>query len=380
MPNRQISVEFILLWRTVSRLLALTHRKQLRADKSAYKRTQVIERQAPQVPPIYIYNPADGSSPLRRFTGLPEESLLVLGARRTPPIPCPTSSTPTSLSVLTSVGYRQLTTEEFFWATAKLKPDIIVGAGDIAHGAEKVSKKKIDKTTDRTTKWMLEHTKARRETGKSNPSEAQPLLYAPILPLPAESQSWYINRLVDDMLADVDGLAVYDADTIRGLPPALCTLPRLGLSEPKNPNALLREIALGMDLLTVPFIGAVTDAGIALDFSFPVKQDLKTNASEPKSLGIDMWQSDHAVDLSPLSLDCSCYSCKNHHRAYLQHLLAAKEMLGWVLLQIHNHHTMDLFFAGIRDSIVNGSFDEDTTTFQRIYESELPAKTGQGPR
>lgn len=311
---------------------------------------------------------------------MPDNTLLVMGARRTPPIPCPTSSGPLSISVLTSVGFRQLPTKEYTEAAAKLKPDILVGPGDIPFGAERVSKKKIYKVTDRTTSWMLEHVKARVKEDEAGTPGTQPLLYAPLLPIPVESQRWYMEHLVDDMLSHVHGLAVYDVDTVPDLPAELKPLPRLGLTEPKNPNSLLREIAQGIDVFTIPFVGAVTDAGIAFDFSFPVRADEKPNPAALKPLGVDMWRSEHAVDLSPLSPGCSCFACTNHHRAYMQHLLAAKEMLGWVLLQIHNHHTMDVFFTGVRQSIANGSFEEDVTAFQRIYEPELPAKTGQGPR
>ena len=41
-------------------------------------------------------------------------------------------------------------------------------------------------------------------------------------------------------------------------------------------------------------------------------------------------------DLTPLVLDCKCYTCKNHTRAYISHLIKHKEMTGAVLLTIHN--------------------------------------------
>lgn len=55
-------------------------------------------------------------------------------------------------------------------------------------------------------------------------------------------------------------------------------------------------------------------------------------------------------------------------------------MLGWVLLQIHNHHILSTFFSGIRSSLLNGTFTADAEKFARFYESELPEKTGKGPR
>ena len=95
-----------------------------------------------------------------------------------------------------------------------------------------------------------------------------------------------------------------------------------------------------------------------------------------------MSSQDHQVSLQPLREGCACYTCTRHHRAYLHHLLNAKEMLGWTLLQIHNHQVVSDFFAGIRSSIAAepSTFDENTQRFSRVYESEIPKGTGQRPR
>jgi len=77
---------------------------------------------------------------------------------------------------------------------------------------------------------------------------------------------------------------------------------------------------------------------------------------------------------------CKCYACRKHHRAYVQHLLTAKEMTAWVLLQIHNVKIVSNFFAAIRGSITRGTFEEDCKTFAQTYEEEFPEQTGHGPR
>ena len=41
---------------------------------------------------------------------------------------------------------------------------------------------------------------------------------------------------------------------------------------------------------------------------------------------------------------------------------------------------MDLFFCGIRASIIAGTFSNDVLNFQKVYEHELPEFKGQGPR
>ena len=41
-------------------------------------------------------------------------------------------------------------------------------------------------------------------------------------------------------------------------------------------------------------------------------------------------------DWRPLDEECDCYACKNYTRAYIRHLIKAKEILGVRLLSIHN--------------------------------------------
>jgi queuine tRNA-ribosyltransferase len=61
-------------------------------------------------------------------------------------------------------------------------------------------------------------------------------------------------------------------------------------------------------------------------------------------------------------------------------LLQAKEMLGWVLLQVHNHAIMDAFFAGVRASIEAGTFEADRSAFEMYYDRDLPVGGGPKPR
>lgn len=301
-------------------------------------------------------------------------------------MPCPAANTNTALSILTSVGFRQITSEDYAAATQRLQPDIVLGLGDIPLGQQQPGLKRIDKMSDRTEKWTRDIVSARRGLDKTAKSpKASYEIFAPVLPVGRELQSWYLDHLVDDMLEEISGLVIYDSHMLAELPDELQLLPRLSFDLPSSPQKLLYQISLGMDIFVVPFIADATDAGIALDFSFPppANSAIET-ASEisinKKSLGIDMWQPSHATSLRPFSAGCTCYACTKHHRAYVQHLLASKEMLGWVLIQFHNHTAIDAFFAGVRESIARGTFEEDKKAFEAFYEPELPEKTGQGPR
>lgn len=279
--------------------------------------------------------------------------------------------------MLTSVGFRQLEEGDYVEAIRKLQPDFVIGLADLV-SAKPPGVKRREKMVDRTHAWTRDATS--RLYGAMSDSEipVKSLFLAPLLPLEKELQFLYIQELEDEMKEFVSGFAHFDSSTVSAVPESMSQLVRMSLAGPATPHQILREISLGIDLTTLPFIAAASDAGLALDFTFP-QPSLKDN-SAPLPLASDMWLSDHAVDTSPLAPSCECYTCKNHHRAYIQHLLNAKEMLAWTLLQIHNHHVTDNFFAAVRNSILNGTFAQDVETFERTYLSEFPTPTGQGPR
>jgi len=259
----------------------------------------------------------------------------------------------------------------------KLSPDIIIGLADMPYG-ESAGLRRTQKMSTRTEKWTKDMINVNSGTEASSISRERPNLFVPILPINREAQYLYLDLLADELKDNIDGLALYVADSFTIVPARLAHLPRMSMTGASQPQDVLRDIQLGADICAIPFISAATDAGIALDFVFPAHGE--PDKRERLAMGIDMWTADHATDVLPLTSDCRCYVCQKHHRAYIQHLLSAKEMLAWVLLQIHNLKTMDDFFAGIRRTIQEGTFENEVKKFEDIYEAELPTKTGQGPR
>lgn len=258
-----------------------------------------------------------------------------------------------------------------------LRPDIFLAPGD-AIVDHKPSQKRAEKMGDRTAAWLRDAIAVKEATIEKGQNFS---LFAPILPVPLEMQNWYLRELAEDFRQGIDGLYVHDAHSVVDLPESLQNLPRLAFTTPIGPAEILYQMSLGVDLFVTPFTSSATDAGIALTFTFPKSSQAANGASEVcKAIGIDLWDAVHAIDISPFVPGCTCYACQKHHRAYLHHLLSAKEMLAWVLLQMHNHHIMEQFFTDVRASIVNGTFDQDRETFERTYESELPVTDGKGPR
>ncbi len=65
-----------------------------------------------------------------------------------------------------------------------------------------------------------------------------------------------------------------------------------------------------------------------------------------------------SLDNQPIDAQCNCYTCSNFSRAYLRHLIVAKEMLAATLISIHNIHTLVELSQRIRQSILEKRFTE----------------------
>lgn len=69
----------------------------------------------------------------------------------------------------------------------------------------------------------------------------------------------------------------------------------------------------------------------------------------------------------PVVTDCACYTCTHYTQAYIHHLAHAKELLVNTLLTIHNEHYIVGLVARIRQSIVDGCFEEFRDEFLARY-------------
>jgi len=83
--------------------------------------------------------------------------------------------------------------------------------------------------------------------------------------------------------------------------------------------------------------------------------------------------STYAEDFTPLDAKCSCYTCKNFSRAYLRHLFNAKEMLGLVLLSLHNVYFFLDLMRRIRAAIKEDKFSQFKQMFLLEYNNQICA-------
>ena len=137
------------------------------------------------------------------------------------------------------------------------------------------------------------------------------------------------------------------------------TTPQLPKDRPRylmgvgKPDDLVAAVARGIDMF---------------DCVLPTRSG-RTNQVFTRRGTLNMRNTRHKEDTRPLDADCSCYTCTNYSRAYLNHLVMAKEILGMMLLTRHNLHYYQELMAGMRVAIEAGTFAKFQTYFSAEYTS-----------
>ena len=73
---------------------------------------------------------------------------------------------------------------------------------------------------------------------------------------------------------------------------------------------------------------------------------------------LNLFNAKYELDSRPISEECNCPTCRNYSRAYIRHLLKAKEMLGMRLCVLHNLHFYNNMMSEIREAIEQERYQE----------------------
>lgn len=96
------------------------------------------------------------------------------------------------------------------------------------------------------------------------------------------------------------------------------------------------------------------------------------NAAITRTGRLNLVNAAFARDARPIDEDCDCYTCRSFTRAYLRHLIIAKEMLAATLLSIHNLYTLLSLARDLRRAILEGRYD----VFAREFFTHRNVETG----
>ncbi len=90
---------------------------------------------------------------------------------------------------------------------------------------------------------------------------------------------------------------------------------------------------------------------------------------------INLFNQKYEKDMRPIEEGCSCPACRRYSRAYIRHLLKAKEMLGMRLCVLHNLYFYNTMMTEIRDALDAGRFaaykKEKLERMQRIQSGSM---------
>jgi queuine tRNA-ribosyltransferase len=113
------------------------------------------------------------------------------------------------------------------------------------------------------------------------------------------------------------------------------------------------------------FIGVA--AGVdTFDCVLPTRNG-RTGGIYTKKGKIQIPNAEYKDDFGPLDEGCECPTCKVHTRAYVHHLFRTKELLGPVLASMHNIFFLTNLTQKIRQSIMDGRFEEYREKFLSSY-------------
>lgn len=119
-----------------------------------------------------------------------------------------------------------------------------------------------------------------------------------------------------------------------------------------RPEDLLVGVAAGIDLF---------------DCVMPTRNGRNATAFTDEGI-VKLRNAKHERDPQPLEATCECYGCRNFSRAYLHHLFRVDEMLGPILLSLHNIAYYLRLMRDTRQAIVDGRFEEFHTERRRGWE------------
>ena len=95
------------------------------------------------------------------------------------------------------------------------------------------------------------------------------------------------------------------------------------------------------------------------------------NAALTRTGRLNLVNAGYARDRQPVEPGCACYTCQNFTRAYLRHLIMAKEMLAPILISLHNVYLLLQLMREMRQAILANQFTDFAETFLSKWSNTL---------
>ncbi|XP_020598968.1 queuine tRNA-ribosyltransferase accessory subunit 2-like isoform X2 [Phalaenopsis equestris] len=232
-------------------------------------------------------------------------------------------------------GRRLVKPSDYMEIISSLKPDIWASLADEVPAS--VSEKRNKASVDRTLRW-LDDCLALDKTGGNNifgaivgGSSVEERKRCANEVAKKNVQGFYIGGLgLGESMEERPGLLNSIMDCLPEEKPRQIS----GLALPEE---VLQGVASGIDLFESTYVYHLTLGGLALVFPLEILEGEIFNThlhSSDEITKINLRATIYRNDASPIVNNCSCYTCQNHTRAYINHLLNVHEMLAQILLEM----------------------------------------------
>jgi len=248
-----------------------------------------------------------------------------------------------------------LSPEDLIRIQQDLGSDIIMPLDECVHYP--CTKEQSIAAMERTVDWA-----ARSKTAKA---DAPGLLFGIVQGATYEDLRLDCARRLVDMNFDgyaIGGVSVGESSNlIYNIIELVC-----GLLPPDKPRYAM-GIGYPFDILEA------VDRGVDMfDCVIPTRYG-RNGTAFTRSGKIVIRNSTYAEDFRPLDSKCGCYTCTNFSRSYLRHLFNGKEMLGLVLLSLHNVYFFLDLMRQVRQAIKDDKFSQFKQMFLMGYNNQICA-------
>jgi len=201
---------------------------------------------------------------------------------------------------------------------------------------------RLKAAVERTIRWAAQSKEAH--------ANADQLLFGIVQGgIDSELRRWCSRELAG---MDFDGYAIGGLSVGEGHDNMVRTVRRTTTLLPENKPRYLMGAGMPADII------AAVRAGVDMfDCVLPTRNGRNAFAFVPDG-AIRLRNSAHMDDSTPVQADCPCYCCRNFSRAAVRHFFNVGEMLGPILLSIHNITFYQRLMSDIRRRIDEGVFDE----------------------
>jgi queuine tRNA-ribosyltransferase len=200
----------------------------------------------------------------------------------------------------------------------------------------------LEKAVERTILWTR-----RAKQAHANPSQ---MLFAIIQGgTDLQLRTYCAKELVK---ADFDGYALGGLSVGEGHDDMIRTVAHTTQVLPKDKPRYLMGVGTPADII------AAVKAGIDMfDCVLPTRNGRNAFAFTENG-PVRLRNSTHTNDTSPIQAGCDCYCCRNFSRGALRHFFNSGEMLGPILVSLHNLTFYQGLMAKVREALKKKEFAE----------------------